>query len=160
VNIARPSPTERAAAALLALTALGGCALLAHMVGLGVGAMLLLLVPAALILLPARIAAEIVGTARRAGPLAALMKSAVKTVAEAGASLLAGAATLLAGAIIDMLDGRRVTDAHTQILIHDITPRREQLAALLRARLRAITSTIAARLLPAPRSAAHIRASA
>lgn len=44
--------------------------------------------------------------------------------------------------------------AQTQIQIHKLTPRREQLAALLRARLRAIAATIAAQLLPAPRSAA------
>lgn len=46
------------------------------------------------------------------------------------------------------------TAAQTQIQIHKLTPRREQLAALLRARLRAIAATLAAQLLPAPRSAA------
>ncbi len=44
--------------------------------------------------------------------------------------------------------------AHAHELIRTITPRREQLAALLRARLRAIAATLAAQLLPAPRSAA------
>ena len=160
MSIAQTSPTERAAAALLALAALTGCALLAHAVGLGLAATALLLVPALLVLLPARIAAEIVGTARRRGVLASALASAIRTAAEAATSLLAGAALLVGGAVFDMLDARRVTDAHTEILIHDITPRSEQLTALLRARLRAIATTIAARLLPAPIAAAHIRASA
>ena len=158
MSIAQTSPTERAAAALLALAALTGCALLAHAVGLGLAATALLLVPALLVLLPARIAAEIVGTARRRGAMASALASAITTVAEAATSLLAGAALLVGGAVFDMLGARRVTDAHTEILIHDITPRREQLAALLRARLHAIAATLAARLLPAPITAAHIRA--
>jgi hypothetical protein len=158
VNIATPSPTERAAAALMALTALGGCALLAHAVGLGAGAMLLLLVPGALALLPARVAAEIVGTARRRGALASALASAITTVAEAGAALMAGAALLL-GTVIDMLHARAmIVSAHTQILIREITKHGEQLAALTFDRLHAIALTLAARLLPAPRIAAHIRA--
>ena len=160
MSIAQTSPTERAAAALLALAALTGCALLAHAVGLGLAATALLLVPALLVLLPARIAAEIVGTARRRGAMASALASAITTVAEAATSLLAGAALLVGGAVFDMLDARRVTDAHTEILIHDITPRSEQLTALLRARLHAIAATLAARILPAPIAAAHIRASA
>ena len=160
VNIATPSPTERAAASLMALTALGGCALLAHAVGLGAGAMLLLLVPAALVLGPARIAAEIVGTARKRGALVSALASAIKTAAEAGTALLAGAALLL-GTVIDMLYACVAFSAHNVlILIREITPRREQLAALLRARLHAIATTIADRILPAPFAAAHIRASA
>ncbi len=121
--------------------------------------MLLLLVPAALVLGPARIAAEIVGTARKRGALAAVVASAVRTVAEAGAALMAGAA-LLVGAVIDMLDAHRTTDASARILIliHNITPRREQLAALQFARLHAISTTLATKLLPAPFAAAHIRA--
>ncbi len=157
----RTSPIERAAAALLALAALTGCALLAHAVGLGMSATMLLLVPGALALLPARVAAEIVGTARQRGALASALASAITTVAEAATSLIAGAA-LLVGAVIDMLDARRATDASARILIliRNIIPRSEQLTALLRARLHAIAATLAARLLPAPRIAAHIRASA
>ena len=48
--------------------------------------------------------------------------------------------------------------AHAHELIRTITPRREQLVALLRARLRAIAATLAAQLLPAPRTAALPRA--
>ena len=119
---------------------------------------MLLLVPAALVLLPAKIAAEIVGTARQRGAMASALASAITTVAEAGAALMAGGALLLS-TVIDMLDACMAFSAHDiQILIRDITPRREQLAALLRARLHAITTTIADRILPAPFAAAHIRA--
>ena len=154
------SPIERAAAALLALAALTGCALLARAVGLGLAATVLLLVPALLVLLPARIAAEIVGTARRRGAMASALASAIRSLGEAATSLLAGAALLL-GTVIDMLDARLAESAHNiQILISRITLRGEQLAALLLAHLRVIAATLAAQLLPAPRSAAHIRASA
>ena len=154
----RTSPIERAAAALLALAALTGCALLAHAAGLGLTASVLLIVPAAIAIAPARIAAEIVSTARHRGALVSALASAIKTAAEAGTALLAGAALLL-GTVIDMLYACVAFSAHNVlILIREITPRREQLAALLRARLHAVTATIAARLLPAPRIAAHIRA--
>ena len=152
------SPIERAAAALLALAALTGCALLARAVGLGLAATVLLLVPALLVLLPARIAAEIVGTARRRGAMASALASAITTVAEAGAALMAGAALLMAGVVFDMIAACHVLTARIQTMTRNITPRREQLAALLRARLHAIATTIADRILPAPFAAAHIRA--
>jgi hypothetical protein len=50
------------------------------------------------------------------------------------------------------------TAAQAQVQIHAIIPRREQLAALLLARVRAIATTIATQLLPAPRAAALPRA--
>jgi len=50
------------------------------------------------------------------------------------------------------------TAARAQVQIHAIIPRREQLAALQLARLRAISATLAAQLLPAPRAAALPRA--
>ena len=157
----RTSPIERAAAALMALAGLALCAWMAHAIGLDARATMLLLVPAALVLLPARIVIGMMRDARRRGALAAVVASAITTVAEAATSLIAGAA-LLVGAVIDMLDARRATDASARILIliRNIIPRSEQLTALLRARLRAIATTIAARLLPAPIAAAHIRASA
>ncbi|MHB1991681.1 MAG: hypothetical protein ACYCOZ_03660 [Metallibacterium scheffleri] len=46
------------------------------------------------------------------------------------------------------------TAARAQVQIHAIIPRREQLAALLLARLRAVAVTVVAQILPAPRSAA------
>ena len=142
----------------MALTALGGCALLAHAVGLGAGAMLLLLVPAALVLGPARIAAEIVGTTRRRGALASALASTIRTAAEAAAALLAGAVLLKAGAVFDMIAACHVFTARIQTMTRNITPRREQLVALQFARLHAISTTLAAKLLPAPFAAAHIRA--
>lgn len=111
---------------------------------------------AALFLAPAAVVAGLARSLRREGALAVLLRGAVLTAAAAVSAILVGAAVLFAGASVEMAAARTDAGARTAILIHEITTRRERLAALLRARLRAVASTLAARLLPAPRAAVLI----
>ena len=147
----RVAATAMLAAGLLALAAI--CHIVLHLsnavtagsveiVALGLG--------------PAAVVAGLMAALRRDGALSVVIGAAIETVGGAVAALIAEAAALLARAFEQLLRAAGRDVQLLNLIIHAIKSRREQLAALLLAHLRAITANIAARVLPAPFFAADI----
>ena len=141
------------AAGVIALGALG-----ARAAGFDWAAALLLLVPFAIALLPARAAAEVVGTARRRGLLATVLAGAIRSAAEASTALVAGAVLRLLAPLVELNQSVTRAAEAACINLHDAAISARGLCAQMLAQRGAIAATLSAQVLPAPRAAAHIRA--
>jgi transposase-like protein len=148
-----PSLREKIAAAAMALAGGVAVAAMAHAVGLGGPASLIVLVPYFLMIAPARIVAGLTAVARRAGLCAAVVIAAVRNTAEAALSIFAGAALrLLAQACARHASYQHaVRSARVPLRrARDANPR---LSAQALAARGVIAPTLAAQILPTLRAA-------
>lgn len=156
----KPTPNQmnRMHAAALAVGVIVLGTLGARAAGFDLAAALLLLVPFAIALLPARTAAEVVGTGRQRGLLAAALLGAIRSAAEACTALAAGAVLRLLAPLVELnLSVTRAAEAAC-INLHDAAISARGLCAQMLAQRGAIAATLSAQVLPAPRAAAPIRA--
>lgn len=156
----KPTPNQmnRMHAAALAVGVIVLGTLGARAAGFDLAAALLLLVPFAIALLPARTAAGVIGTARRRGLLAAALLGTIRSAAEASATLIAGAVLrLLAPALERDASALHAAEAAC-IDLRSAAVSTQDVDAQTRAQLGTIATTLSARVLPAPVAAAHIRA--
>lgn len=149
---------ENIYAALMAMAAIAVCALGAHVVGLDLAALLILIVPAAIMLMPARTVADVVFTARRGGLLAAMLLGAIRSAAEAGAALMAGAVLRALAPVLELVAAVFCCGTSAIVSLHRAAISAQDAGAQTRAQLGTIAATLADRVLPAPRAAALFRA--
>lgn len=146
---------NRTHAALLAGGVIALGAVTARAAGLDLAAALVLLLPCAIVIVPARTAAEIVWTARRRGALAAVLLGAMRSAAEAGAALLAGAVLRWLAPAVEMDVATLHAASAACIDLRSTAVSTQHLGAQMLARRGTIATTLSARVLPAPVVAAH-----
>ena len=144
---------HRLAATAIMLVGVAVVAASLRLAGFNFGAELLVLVPFALLVAPARTAALITGTARRAGLLPALLLGAVRSAGAACSELAAGSVLRLLVPLVEL--NLSVAALAACINLRNAAISARGLCAQVLAQRGAIAATLSAQVLPAPRAAAH-----